>query len=72
MTTKFERAVVFSILDIMDYGGVTVADLAARTNLDIERSIDAFAGTQCFTLIEFETVCNALNVDVAEQMGMIS
>lgn len=71
-TSRFERAVISSLLDIIDHDEVRVEELAAATGLDLERLLDGFSGSRCFTLVEVEAVCNALGVEVAEQIGMVS
>lgn len=51
--------------------GLTVRDVASATGLDFERLLSGFDGTQCFSLIEIERICISLNVEVAEQIGMV-
>lgn len=70
--TDFERALISSLLDVMEHDGKTVQELAHETGFDVELLLDGFSGSRSLTLFEVEAVCVALGLVVTEQIGMIA
>jgi hypothetical protein len=66
---QYEHAVMDSLLEVMDYDGVTVAGVSELTGVPFGLLLDAFTGVLSIALAQVEQVCVALGLDVAEQLG---
>jgi AraC-like DNA-binding protein len=69
--SAFERAVMMSLLDLLEHDEVSIRDIAERTELSLEYLLDCFSGVSSMTLSEIESICRLLRVNPAETIGSV-